>query len=80
MKTESPSERLATSASGVVRASRIIRSEWRTREMKTFCPFTTYLSPRFTAVVRIFVVSVPAAGSVTAMAWIRSRPSAIAGR
>ena len=41
MNTDSPPVRFSTSASGVVRASRIIRSDWRTREMKTFCPVTT---------------------------------------
>ena len=41
MNTDSPCVRFRTSASGVVRASRIIRSDWRTREMKTFCPSTT---------------------------------------
>ena len=41
MKAESPPVRFSTSSIGVVRASRIIRSDWRTREMKTFCPFTT---------------------------------------
>ena len=38
MKTESPSDFLRTSASGVVRASNSIRSEWRTREIQTFWP------------------------------------------
>ena len=36
-----PSDFFATSASGVVRASRIIRSECWTREIQTFCPLTT---------------------------------------
>ena len=45
MNTERPPVRFSTSASGVVRASRIMRSDWRTREMKTFWPVTTYRRP-----------------------------------
>ena len=41
MKTDRPSDFLATSANGVVRANSNIRSEWRTREIQTFWPFTT---------------------------------------
>ena len=40
-KIDMPSDFLRTSASGVVRASRIIRSECWTREIQTFCPLTT---------------------------------------
>ena len=39
--SDSPSPRGTTSARGVVRASRIIRSECATREIHTFCPCTT---------------------------------------
>src|SRR4029079_1133896 len=40
-KIDMPSLFFVTSASGVVRASRIIRSECWTREIHTFCPLTT---------------------------------------
>jgi len=69
MKIDIPSDLRFTSASGVVRASRIMRSECCTREIQTFFPFTTYRSPRFTAVVFSFVVSVPVVGSVTPIDW-----------
>mgnify|MGYP006912946024 CR=1 FL=1 len=36
-----PSVFRATSDNGVVRASKIIRSECRTREIQTFCPLMT---------------------------------------
>ena len=39
--TESPSVFFVTSSSGVVRATKSIRSECSTREIQTFCPFTT---------------------------------------
>jgi hypothetical protein len=45
MKIDMPSDFFFTSASGVVRASRIIRSECWMREIHTFWPLTTYLSP-----------------------------------
>ena len=57
-----------------------MRSDWRTREMKTFCPVTTYRRPRLSANVRMRVVSEPASGSVTAKACSRSSPDAIPGR
>ena len=41
MKIDMPSDFFFTSASGVVRASRIIRSECCTREIQTFWPLTT---------------------------------------
>ena len=41
MKIDMPSDFFFTSASGVVRASRIIRSECWTREIQTFWPLTT---------------------------------------
>jgi hypothetical protein len=41
MKIDMPSDFRFTSPSAVVRASRIIRSECRTREIQTFWPFTT---------------------------------------
>jgi hypothetical protein len=41
MKIDIPSDFRFTSASGVVRASRIIRSECCTREIQTFWPLTT---------------------------------------
>ena len=41
MKTDMPSDFRATSGSGVVRASRIMRSECSTREIHTFWPLTT---------------------------------------
>lgn len=41
MKTDMPSDFFFTSASGVVRASRIIRSECCTREIHTFWPLTS---------------------------------------
>ncbi len=41
MKIDMPADFFATSASGVVRASRIIQSECWTREIHTFCPLTT---------------------------------------
>jgi len=41
MKIDMPSDFFFTSASGVVRASRIIRSECWMREIHTFCPLTT---------------------------------------
>ena len=41
MKIDIPSLLRLTSASGVVRASRIIRSECCTREIHTFCPLPT---------------------------------------
>ena len=40
-KIDMPSDFFFTSASGVVRASRIIRSECWTREIQTFWPLTT---------------------------------------
>ena len=40
-KTESPSVRFFTSAAGVVRASRSIRSECSAREVHTFWPLMT---------------------------------------
>ncbi len=40
-KIDMPSDLRFTSASGVVRASRIIRSECWTREIHTFCPLIT---------------------------------------
>ena len=40
-KTDSPSVRFFTSAAGVVRASRSIRSECSARDVQTFCPLTT---------------------------------------
>ena len=78
--TDRPSVFFATSSRGVVRASSSIRSECSAREVQTFWPLTTYLSPSRTAVVRIEVVSVPAVGSVTPNAWSRSSPVAIFGR
>ena len=77
--TDSPWLLRCTSASGVVRASRIIRSECCTREIQTFCPLTTQRSPRRTAVVLILVVSVPVVGSVTPMLCRRNSPRAIGG-
>ncbi len=41
MKIDRPSDFFLTSASGVVRASRIIRSECCTRLIQTFCPLMT---------------------------------------
>jgi len=41
MKIDMPSDFFFTSASGVVRASRIISSECWTRDVQTFCPLTT---------------------------------------
>ena len=41
MKIDMPSDLFFTSARGVVRASRIMRSECCTREIHTFCPWTT---------------------------------------
>ena len=41
MKIDMPSDFFFTSASGVVRASRIISSECCRREVQTFWPFTT---------------------------------------
>jgi hypothetical protein len=41
MKIDMPSDFFFTSASGVVRASRIIRSECWMREIHTFCPLMT---------------------------------------
>ena len=41
MKIDMPSDLRLTSASGVVRASRIMRSECCTREIQTFWPLTT---------------------------------------
>ncbi|MCY1223653.1 hypothetical protein D9M72_357890 [compost metagenome] len=79
-KIDMPSDFFLHSASGVVRASRIIRSECWTREIHTFWPFTTYLSPLRTAVVLILVVSVPVVGSVTAIDCRRSSPLAILGK
>ncbi len=57
-----------------------MRSECWTREMKIFRPRTTYRSPRRSAEVEIRVVSRPASGSVTANAWSRTSPEAMAGR
>ena len=79
-KIDMPSDFFFTSASGVVRASRIIRSECCRREVHTFWPLITYLSPFFTATVLILVVSVPAVGSVTPIDCRRSSPEAILGR
>jgi len=75
-----PSDFFVTSASGVVRASKIIRSECWMREIHTFCPLITYLSPWRIAVVLILVVSVPVVGSVTPMDCRRSSPLASLGR
>ena len=80
MKIDIPSDFFATSASGVVLASRIIRSECCTREIQTFWPLTTQRPWRSTAVVLIFVVSVPVPGSVTAIDCSRSSPVAMRGR
>ena len=79
MNTDMPSDFFFTSASGVVRASRIIRSECCTREIQTFWPLTTQRSPFFTARVLILVVSVPVLGSVTAIDCRRSSPLAMLG-
>ena len=78
--TERPSLFFAVASCGVVRASSTIRSECSAREVQIFWPFTTYTSPRRSAVVRMEVVSVPAVGSVTPKACSRSVPAAIAGR
>jgi len=59
-----PSERFCTSASGVVRVSRIIMSLCWTREIQTFCPLTTQRPSFFTAMVLSRVVSLPVVGSV----------------
>ena len=75
-----PSVFLATSSRRVVRARSSMRSECSARDVHTFWPFTTYLSPWRTAMVRIEVVSVPAVGSVTPNACRRSSPVAIFGR
>ncbi len=75
-----PSALRCTSASGVVRASRIIRSECWMREIHTFWPLMMYLSPCFTAVVLILVVSVPVVGSVTPIDCRRNSPLASFGR
>ncbi|MNG27670.1 hypothetical protein D3C84_1128250 [compost metagenome] len=75
-----PSDFFFTSANGVVRASRIIRSECWTREIHTFCPLITYMSPRLIAVVLILVVSVPVVGSVTPIDCRRNSPLASFGR
>ena len=75
-----PSVFFDTSASGVVRASRIMRSECSARDIQTFWPFTTYVSPRRTATVFVFVVSVPVVGSVTPIDCSRSSPLAMRGR
>ncbi len=80
MKTLMPSVFFATWSRGVVRASSSIRSECSAREVHTFCPLTTYLSPARTATVRMEEVSVPAVGSVTPKACRRSSPVAIFGR
>jgi hypothetical protein len=80
MKIDIPSVFLPTSASGVVRASRIIQSLCWMREIQTFWPLTTQRSPRLVAVVRIFVVSVPLVGSVTPIDCSRHSPLAILGR
>ena len=80
MKIDMPSVFFFTSASGVVRASRIIQSLCWTREIQTFWPLTTQRSPRLTAVVRMRVVSVPLLGSVTPIDCRRHSPLAIFGR
>ena len=80
MKIDMPSDFFLTSGSGVVRARRIMRSECCTREIHTFWPLTTYRPSLLTAVVLIFVVSVPVVGSVTPIDWMRSLPAAISGR
>ncbi len=80
MKIDMPSLLRCTSASGVVRASRIIRSLCWMRLIHTFWPLTTQRSPWRMAVVLILVVSVPVLGSVTPMLCSRSSPRAMAGR
>ncbi|MNF45574.1 hypothetical protein D3C76_413210 [compost metagenome] len=75
-----PSDFFFTWSNGVVRASRIIRSECWMREIHTFWPLITYLSPWRTAVVLILVVSVPVVGSVTPIDCRRSSPLASFGR
>ncbi|MDT4833798.1 hypothetical protein FQZ97_674190 [compost metagenome] len=50
------------------------------REIHTFWPLITYLSPWRTALVLILVVSVPAVGSVTPIDCRRRSPAASAGR
>src|SRR6218665_186060 len=80
MKIDMPSLFLATWASGVVRASKIIQSECCTRLIHTFWPLTRYRSPFFTALVLILVVSVPVPGSVTPIDCKRHSPRAMRGR
>ena len=80
MKMDMPSLFLVTSDKGVVRASKIIRSECWMREIQTFWPFTTYRSFFLTAVVLSCVVSVPVVGSVTAIDCKRNSPEAILGK
>lgn len=80
MKIDMPSDFFFTSPSGVVRSSRIIRSECCTREILDVWPFTTYRPSFFTALILIFVVSVPVVGSVTAIDWLRNLPVAMSGR
>ena len=45
-----------------------MRSEYRAREVQIFWPLTSQPASTFSAFVRIFVVSEPAPGSVTAKA------------
>ena len=80
MKVESPSVFFSTWSTGVVRASRSIRSEYRARDVQIFCPWTTQPPSARIAVVWIDVVSDPAVGSVTPKAWSRSSPEAMRGR
>jgi hypothetical protein len=75
-----PPERFCTSASGVVRASRIIMSLCWMREIQTFCPLMTQRPSFLTAMVLSWVVSLPVVGSVTPMDWMRSSPEAMRGR
>src|SRR5258708_34878791 len=79
-KTDNPSVFFVMLGKGVVRARSNIKSECCTRDIHTFCPFTIYLSPRFSAKVLVLVVSVPVVGSVTANDWRRNAPDAIRGR
>ena len=57
-----------------------MRSDWRTREMKTFLSRDDIPAPPPLGEVRMRVVSEPASGSVTAKACSRSSPDAIPGR
>src|SRR6202165_3246207 len=81
MNTDRPSVRFLDCSFGVVRASRIIRSEYSARLVQIFWPLTIQLSlPSRFAKVFSDEVSVPLVGSVTPNACSRNSPLAIFGR